>query len=360
MADEYFTSHVAGTVQCARALGLQAEGFPNENRPEVQLSQFETAAGKGVRMVTVIPPDYSNVPVLFKRANEMQVHMVASAEMPPWYFPHTEGKYAVSFVTPFDYDSFYDVCELLVTHMGGQGKVIMITGFPGGTPDTLRTAAAKKVIDEHPGVTLLGQLPGKWNRVDGRRAAEDLMTAHPDFDAVIALNDEMAIGALSALDDTGRKQVPVTGHNGTAEIMSYIADGKVLATSSTFPFWIGAYMVAMAYDAAHGWEPSLPERMMISRHAVIDRSNVDIYMARYALDIDSLPFDFRKMSRILHPDDWDPQNLLTPLDVNTYFSHSTPGGENAIPHDWKHAMESGEMKRVAGLYRDRYQRKILG
>jgi ribose transport system substrate-binding protein len=360
LADEYFTSHVAGTKQCAEALGLTYEGFTNNNRPEVELSQFETAAGRGIRMITVIPPDFSNVPALFRRANEMKVHTVTSAEMPPWYFPHEDGEYAVSFITPFDYDSFYDVCKLLITHIGGSGKVIMITGFPGGTPDTLRTAAAKKVIEEHPGVTLLGHLPGKWNRVDGRRATEDLMTVHPDFDAVIALNDEMAIGALSALEDAGRKNVPITGHNGTAEIMSYIEEGKVFATSSTFPFWIGAYMVAVAYDAANGWKPSLPERMMISRHAVIDRSNVDVYVSRYAANIDALPFDFKKMSKTLHPDDWDPQNLLTPLDVNTYFGHTPPQSDTPIPEDWLQAMNSGEMERVAEIYKTRYKKQILG
>jgi len=360
MGDEYFTSHVAGTAQCAKALGLSYEGFVNENRPEVELSQFETAAGKGVRMITIIPPDFSNVPALYRRANEMKVHTVTSAEMPLWYFPHLEGDFSVSFITPFDFDSFYDVCKLLFAHIGGKGKVIMITGFPGGTPDTLRTAAAMMAIEENPGVTLLGQLPGKWNRVDGRKAAEDLMTAHPDFDAVIALNDEMAIGALSALDDAGRSQVPVTGHNGTAEIMSYIAEGRVLATSSTFAFWIGAYMVALAFDAANGWKPTLPERMMISRHAVIDQSNVEVYMNRYAKKMDNLPFDFKRMSKTLHPDDWDPQNLLTPLDVNRYFGHTPPDRDTPIPADWQQAVDSGEMARVGKIYGERYQRKILG
>ena len=360
MGDEYFTNHVAGTVQCARALGLSYEGFVNENRPEVELSQFETSAGKGVRMVTVIPPDFSNVPAINRRANEMQVHTVTSAEIPPWYFPHLEGDFSVSFITPSDFDSFYDVCQLLFTHIGGQGKVIMITGFPGGTPDTLRTAAAAKAIEENPGVTLLGQLPGKWNRIDGRKAAEDLMTAHPDFDAVITLNDEMAIGALSALGDAGRAWVPVIGHNGTAEIMSYIAEGRVLATSSTFPFWIGAYMVAVVFDAANGWKPTLPERMMISGHAVIDQSNVEAYMTRYAKNMDNLPFDFKKMSKTLHPDDWDPQNVLTPLDVNRYFGHTPPGSDTPIPVDWQEAMDSEEMERVGTLYKKHCQKKILG
>ena len=359
MADEYFTSHVAGTRQCAQALGLSYEGFVNENKPEIELSQFETAAGKGAKMITVIPPDTANVPPIFRRANEYKVHTVLSAEMPGWYFPHEEGPYAVSYITPFDFYSFYDVCKVLFDHIDGKGKVLMITGFPGGTPDRLRTAAAHKAIQEYPGVQLLGSLAGRWNRVDGRKAMEDLMTAHSDFNAVICLNDEMAIGALSALDDAGKPNIPLIGHNGTTEIMNFITQGRVLATASTFPFWIGAYMAALAFDAANGWKPQLPERMLISQHAVIDRNNVARYIEKFVKNIDNLPFDFKKMSKVLHPDDWDPQNGVYPLDAEDYFRLSEKPRGFKMPQDWTDAVASGQTEQVRKMYADHYQMKIL-
>jgi len=265
----------------------------------------------------------------------------------------------VSFVTPFDYNSFYDVSKFLLEKIGGKGNVLMITGFPGGTPDTLRTAAAKKAISEYPNVKLLGSLAGKWNRVDGRKAMEDLMTANPDFDAVICLNDEMAIGALSAIDDAGKKDIPIIGHNGTTDVMNFIKERRILATASTFPFWIGAYMVAMAYDAANGYKPSLPERMLIAQHAVISESNVEIYIDRYVKNIDNLPFDFKKMSKVLHPDDWDPQNLVYPLDAEKYFRFKEKPKGFKIPQDWQKSVESGEPEKIMELYKSHNKIKIL-
>ena len=358
-ADEYFTSHAAGTRQCAEALGLKYEEFTNENKPERQLSDFETVAGRGVRMVTVIPPDEANIPRLLECANRYQVHTVTSAEMPAWFFPFTQGPYAVSHVTPNDFDSYYDVSRVLLNHLGGKGKVLMLTGFPGGTPDRLRTAAAQKAIGENPGIKLLGSLPGKWNRVDGRKAMEDLMTANPEFDAVLCLNDEMAIGALAALDDAGKKNIPLIGHNGTTEIMSFINSGRVLATASTFPFWIGAYMVALAYDATRGWKPSIGERLMVSRHAVIDKSNVEIYIRKFVEKIGDLPFDFKRMCKTINPDTWDPQNLVQPMNVNEYFRLSAKPANFEMPKEWQEAMNSGEIENVTRLYAEHYQKKIL-
>ena len=359
MADEFFTSFVAGTLQCATALGLTYDGFVNENKPEIQLSQFETAAGREVKMITVVPPDVANVPAIFRRANEYQVYTVMSSEIPRWYFPHQEGEYAVSFVTPFDFNSYYDVCRVLLEHLNGRGKVLMLTGFPGGTPDQQRTAAAMQAIEEFPGIELLGSLPGRWNRLDGRKAMEDLITAHPDFDAVISLNDEMAIGALAALDDAGRAGVPIIGHNGTMEIMGFIESGRVLATSATFPAWVGAYMVVLAFDAANGWKPSLPERMMIEQHAVIDKNNLQIYQEKFGKNIDNLPFDFRKMSKVLHPQDWDPQNLVYPMNVNDYFGEAPRNRGFEMPGDWQKAMDMGEMEKVSRMYADHYKMKML-
>lgn len=359
MGDDYFKSHVAGTQQCARALGIAYEGYVNENTPERQLSQFEVAAGKGVKMLTVIPPDNSNVPAIFKRANEYEAYAVLSAEIPPWYFPHQEGPYGVSFITPFDYNSYYDVSKYLLEYLGGAGNLLMITGFPGGTPDILRTAAAERAISEYPNIKLMGALPGRWNRVDGQKAMEDLMTAHPSFDAVLCLNDEMAIGALSALDGAGRENVPVIGHNGTTEVMSFIKEGRILATASTFPFWIGAYMVAMAYDAANGYQFQLPERMLISQHAIVNKTTVDMYIDKFVNNYDNLPFDFRKMSRVLHPDDWDPQNAICPLDIEEYFRFQSKPKGFVVPHDWQLSINSGEPQNTAELFKKHYRMKIL-
>ena len=358
-ADEYFTSHIAGTKQAAKALGFDYQGFANEQKPDVIVSQYETATGRGVKAMTVVPPNDSPIPVLAKRANADQVNTYFLGESPPWYFPFEEGKYAVGFTAPYDFRSYYDVAKSLMEEMGGKGSVVMLTGFPGGTADTFRTAAAMQALEDYPDVELLGQLAGKWSRVDGRSAMEDLMTKNRRFDGVLALNDDMAVGALSALKDAGRRNVKVVGHNGTSQAAELIDRGDLLASAATFPFWQGAYAVARVYDAAQGYEFALAERMMLSGHQVITRANVAQYVDKYVKGIDNLPLDFVKMSRTKSPDDWDPQNSLIPLNPEEYWKEIPKPPEATVPAAYAKAFQDGQAEKVTSDFERSYRKKIL-
>ena len=46
------------------------------------------------------------------------------------------------------------------------------------------------------------------------------------------------------------------------------------------------------------------------------KANVDQYLERYVDNGDVAPFNYKLMSKVLHPDDWDPQDLITPLDMD--------------------------------------------
>jgi ribose transport system substrate-binding protein len=57
----------------------------------------------------------------------------------------------------------------------------------------------KPEIDKVKGIQVVSSLTAKWRRDEGMRVMNDMITAHPDLNAVMALNDEMALGALEAL-----------------------------------------------------------------------------------------------------------------------------------------------------------------
>jgi ribose transport system substrate-binding protein len=235
----------------------------------------------------------------------------------------------------------------------------MLTGFPGGTADRLRTAGALAALKNFPKAQLLAQAPGKWNRIDGRTAFENMATRFPNYDAVLALNDDMAVGALSAIKDAGRKGVPIVGHNGTFQIMQLIQSGDVLASAATFPFWQGAYAVVRAYDAYRGYKLSPPETMMLSGHAVIDKSNVDTYVKKFLENIANLPLDYKKMSRVDHPQDWDPQNLVYPIVPDQYWSGISQPSGFQLPKAFADSISNGQLDQVKKDYEAHYKMKLL-
>ena len=359
LANDFFKGYKAGGEQAARAFGFEFEFYVNNLRPEIQLAQYETKLGAGAKMVTIIPPTQTSTQAYAKKAKEFRCATTIMHETPAWYFPYKDGDYWVYYQIVDGVRAGYAIARRLFEEMGGKGKLLFIQGFPGITSDRLRTSGMMKALKEYPGIELLGSLTGNWNRIDARRAMEDLMTRFPDFDGVYCNNDDMAIGALTAIEEAGKKQVPIVGTDAISEFMQRIKEGRLLASCAIHPCWSGAFQVARAYDIANGWVPSVPERMMFYGFDVIDRENIDRYYERYVTNLESLAFDFKRMSRLLHPQDWDPQNLLKPIVPEELWEglKVPPGG--GIPDSWKRARETGEIDRVAKEYVDHYQSKIL-
>ena len=81
---------------------------------------------------------------------------------------------------------------------------------------------------------------------------QNLLTAHPDVQAVFAQNDEMALGALRALQTAGKSDVRVVGFDGTPDGEKAVNDGKLAATIAQLPDQIGAKGVETADKVLKG------------------------------------------------------------------------------------------------------------
>ena len=81
---------------------------------------------------------------------------------------------------------------------------------------------------------------------------QNLLTAHPDVQAVFAQNDEMALGALRALQTAGKSDVMVVGFDGTPDGEKAVNDGKLAATIAQLPDQIGAKGVETADKVLKG------------------------------------------------------------------------------------------------------------
>ena len=128
------------------------------------------------------------------------------------------------------------------------GKIIEIQGDAGGTVMKERrkgfhTALAGtdfKIID--------GPY-SEYMRANAVTAMQDLLQAHPDLKAVIAHNDDMAMGALQVLNESGKKDVLVAGVDGLSEAINAIQNGdQYVATALNDPRYLGE----VAIEAARG------------------------------------------------------------------------------------------------------------
>jgi galactofuranose transport system substrate-binding protein len=141
--------------------------------------------------------------------------------------------------------------EWLTKHMNGQAKIIQLEGTVGSSPANDRRKGFEEYIKAHPGMQIVASQSGDFARDKGRQVAETLLQAHPDANAIYAHNDEMAVGAISALEAAGKtpgKDVTIVSIDGTRDALQAIIDGKMGATVECNPrFGPKAFATLAAY-----------------------------------------------------------------------------------------------------------------
>ncbi len=150
------------------------------------------------------------------------------------------GRDYVSFLGSDFIDQGRRVAEWVIANHEGEGRIIELEGTTGSSPANDRKQGFDEAIAADPRFTILESRSGDFARDEGRQVMETLLQAHPDVNIVYAHNDEMAIGAIQALEAAGRtpgEDVLVVSIDGTRDALQAIIDGKMGVTVESSPFF---------------------------------------------------------------------------------------------------------------------------
>lgn len=128
--------------------------------------------------------------------------------------------------------------DWLIKATGGKAKIIELEGSTGSSPANDRKKGFHDNISAHPDMQVIAAQTGNFTRNEGRQVMETLLQAHPDVTAVYAHNDEMALGAIAALEAAGKipgKDVIIVSIDGEKDALQAIIDGKLGASVECNP-----------------------------------------------------------------------------------------------------------------------------
>ncbi|VVT05492.1 ABC transporter substrate-binding protein [Rhizobium sp. EC-SD404] len=125
--------------------------------------------------------------------------------------------------------------EFFVERMPEGGNIVVLRGIPT-TIDNERVEAFEAAI-EGSGIEVLGMEHGNWNRDDSFEVMQDFLSRYPEIDAVWASDDDMAVGALEAIAQSGREaDMWVLGGAGMKEMIQRVMDGdEQVPANVTYP-----------------------------------------------------------------------------------------------------------------------------
>ena len=211
-----------------------------------QVSMLEDQVRRGVKALVVSPAGSAQV---------MSALELASSRGIPVVLVDTDAPFAkkVSYIGTDNRRGGQLAAKCLVDRLAGKGEVALISGVPGNESQDARAQGFIDAVAKVPGMKLVAQQPANSERSLGLTVMENILTAHPDVQGVFATNDQMALGAMEALDARRlRGKVAIVGFDATKEAVQATVDGKLAGSVAQNPRAMGQKGVEAALAALDG------------------------------------------------------------------------------------------------------------
>ncbi len=205
----------------------------NDNQAK-QVADVESMIAQGAQALVIAPLNATGLQPALEQAQAKHIPVVTIDRV-------TAGAACAPIVTNMGSNFLVQgqrAGDVLAQVTGGTAKIIEIQGAYGNLVESQRTDGFADSIRKHPGLVLLAAQTGNWSTTDAQRVPEQLLLAHHDVTAVYAHADVMALGAMTALKQGGKrpgKNVVIVSIDGTRSLVQAIADGRANADVETNP-----------------------------------------------------------------------------------------------------------------------------
>ena len=234
----FFVTLKDGAQKEANKLGYNLVVLDSQNNPAKELANVQDLTVRGAKLMLINPTDSDAVGNAVKMANQANIPVITLDRQA------AKGE-VVSHIASDNVAGGKMAGDFIANKLGEGAKVIELQGIAGTSAARERGAGFKQAVTAHK-FSILGSQPADFDRTKGLNVMQNLMTAHSDVQAVFAQNDEMALGALRALQTAGKGDVIVVGFDGTADGIKAVQSGKMAATVAQQPDQIGVIGIETA------------------------------------------------------------------------------------------------------------------
>ncbi|MBK4714293.1 MULTISPECIES: ribose ABC transporter substrate-binding protein RbsB [Tenebrionibacter/Tenebrionicola group] len=240
----FFVTLKDGAQKEADKLGYNLVVLDSQNNPAKELANVQDLTVRGAKLLMINPTDSDAVGNAVKMANQAKIPVITLDRQ-------ASNGDVVSHIASDNVAGGKMAGDFIAQKLGEGAKVIELQGIAGTSVARERGEGFKQAAAAHK-FTVLGSQPADFDRTRGLNVMQNLLTAHPGVQAVFAQNDEMALGALRALQTAGKSDVLVVGFDGTADGIKAVDGGKMGATVAQQPEQIGAIGVQTADNVLKG------------------------------------------------------------------------------------------------------------
>ncbi|CAK3655673.1 ABC transporter: Substrate binding protein precursor [Vibrio coralliirubri] len=239
----FFVTMKDGAEAKAEELGYKLIVLDSQNDPSKELSNIEDLTIRGVKAILINPTDSDAVSNAIRIANRSNIPVLTLDR------GASRGD-VVSHIASDNVIGGEMAGHFIMEKVGEKAKVIQLEGIAGTSAARERGEGFMNAVNGSD-LELLASQPADFDRTKGLNVMENLLAANPDVQAVFAQNDEMALGALRAVQASG-KDVMIVGFDGTEDGIAAVNRGLLGATVAQQPDLIGSLGIEMANKVLKG------------------------------------------------------------------------------------------------------------
>lgn len=254
---------------CKADPNLEIKYTDANNDIQKQLDQIDTFIAQKVNAIVIVPVDYEGIVPGVEAANKAGIPVICLG------IQSAGGTY--TFVGSTNTDAGVMQGEFMAEKLPKDAQILILRGTSGLYHSAERLKGFMDTITaKRPDVKVLDTQDGNYDKAKGMTITEDWIQTFPKFDAVVAANDQMALGALEALKTAGRLTgVLITGVDGVPDALTAIKSGEL----SQSIFQNAKAQGAGAYDVIESLKTGAAVKDLIIPFESITIDNVANYMS---------------------------------------------------------------------------------
>jgi len=263
----FFVDLRDGAQKEADAQGIDLSVVDAQNDSATQANQLATAATNGSAGVIINAVDTETA--------EAGLAPVVKAQLPIVAVDRAVGDTKIaSFVASDNVAGGEQAAKALADSIDGKGKIIVLEGVPGASATNERGEGFTKGLEEFKDIEVVSKQTANFDRAEALDVVTNLMQSNPDAVGVLAMNDEMALGAIQALGDKAGKDVKIVGFDGTDDGFKAVEAGTMVATIAQNPAELGKQSVQILSKSIKGEEVEANVQVAVD---TVDEKNIAEY-----------------------------------------------------------------------------------
>ncbi|GMA59262.1 ribose-binding protein [Alicyclobacillus sacchari] len=255
----FFVAMSNGVQQEAKKLGVQVTVLNGNNDPATQLNQVEDLIQQHVSAIILNPADSQSLSTAVEQANRAHIPVVTLDRSV------TKGNVAC-FIASNSVEAGKMAADELIKALGGKGQVVELQGVIGTSAEADREKGFDQEIAKASGIKVVARQTASFDRSQALNVMQNILQAHPNIQGVFAQNDEMALGALKAIQAAGKKHIKIVGIDGEKEAVADVHQGLMYADIAQQPTQEGMLGVEYAVKLAKG--ETVPKQVNSPLHLV--------------------------------------------------------------------------------------------